>query len=263
MTHIPESIKKLVDVTDYQMDNIGMSGSSILIFDDKVLKIERVCEESNHEFEIMKQMYGKLPVPKVLCHERCQGMNYLLMSKVSGSMACDEFYMQNAEELSGILAEGLKMLWRFDVSDCTYICGLDRKLKMAEYNVEHGLVDMDNVEDDTFGENGFKSPEDLLNWLKNNRPKEEYALSHGDYCLPNVFVKDGKISGYVDLGKMGLADKYQDIALCYRSLRHNYEGKYSGEEKHKDFSPKMLFEKLGIEPNWDKIKYYLLLDELF
>ncbi len=44
----------------------------------------------------------------------------------------------------------------------------------------------------------------------------------GAYCLPNIFMKDNKVSGYIDLGRGGLADKYQDIALCYRSLLHNY-----------------------------------------
>ena len=45
-----------------------------------------------------------------------------------------------------------------------------------------------------------------------NKPKEELALSHGDYCLPNVFFKDGKVSGFIDLGASGVADKYLDIA---------------------------------------------------
>ena len=31
------------------------------------------------------------------------------------------------------------------------------------------------------------SPKEVMVWLEENKPKEELALSHGDYCLPNVF----------------------------------------------------------------------------
>lgn len=97
-------------------------------------------------------------------------------------------------------------------------------------------------------------------------PEEDPVFSHGDYCLPNLFLKEGKVSGYMDLGRSGIADRYQDIALCYRSLKHNYSGRYGGKvytQLNPDFRPESLFEELGIEPDWEKIRYYILLDELF
>ena len=87
-------------------------------------------------------------------------------------------------------------------------------------------------------------------------------LSHGDYCLPNIFLQGGKISGFLDLGRAGTADKWQDIALCLRSLRQNFAGKFSGQPQP-GFSDKLLFDALGLKPNWEKIRYYTLLDELF
>ena len=63
--------------------------------------------------------------------------------------------------------------------------------------------------------------------VKCNRPEEDIVLTHGDFCLPNVFVKDGAISGFIDLGKMGPADRWQDIAIAIRSLEHNFNGKYT------------------------------------
>lgn len=70
---IPKSIAKLVEMMEYKAETIGMSGASVLIFDDKVLKFEKVSEESNHEVRMMEQMKGKLPVPKVLCCEEQDG----------------------------------------------------------------------------------------------------------------------------------------------------------------------------------------------
>ena len=55
-----------------------------------------------------------------------------------------------------------------------------------------------------------------------------------------------------------MSDLYQDIALCYRSLLHNY-----AEFPHPDFRPELLFQALELEPDWEKIRYYILLDELF
>jgi len=177
-------------------------------------------------------------------------------------MLCDESYMTNPELLVDVLVKALKMLWQVDISDCPFDAGIDRKLQMARYNLEHDNVDLDNVEPETFGEDGFEDPEALLKWLIQNKPEEELVFSHGDFCLPNIFAQNDEISGFIDLGRAGVADKYQDIALCYRSLKHNFEGKYGGE-KYENFNPDILFEKLGITPDWDKINYYILLDELF
>ena len=154
------------------------------------------------------------------------------------------------------------MIWETDILDCPVKNDLSTVLKEAEYRVEHGLVDVDDAEPETFGKGGFKDPQQLFEWLCDNRPDEDPVLSHGDFCLPNVFINDDKFSGFVDIGRMGIADRYQDIALCYRSLHHNFSGIYSGKS-YPGYDEKMFFEALGIEPDYDKIKYYILLDELF
>lgn len=139
---------------------------------------------------------------------------------------------------------------------------LDRKLELAKYRVEYDMIDINTVEPDTFGKDGFASPEELFQWLAEHKPQEEPVLSHGDFSLPNILFKEDSLAGFIDLGRMGIADKWQDIALCYRSLLYNFDGKYGGK-KYEDYHPERFFEKLGIEPDWEKIKYYRLLDELF
>ena len=260
--NIPESIQKLIDTTEYKTDSIGMSNSSFLLFDDKVLKIEVDWYESENEFQVMKWLKDKLPVPEVMCREKKDGKSYFLMSKIPGKMLCDDMYLTNLEELVDLLVKALQMLWQVDISACPSDAEIDRKLQMAKYNIEHDTVDLDNVEPETFGEGGFENTESLLEWLIQNKPTEELVFSHGDFCLPNIFAKDGEISGFIDLGRAGVADKYQDIAICYRSLKHNMNGRYSGT-KYENFNPDILFEKLGITPDWNKIRYYILLDELF
>lgn len=262
MLNLPDSIKRLIHDEAYAIDEVGMSDSTVVLFQDKVLKIQPTGEEAENEYHVMTWLQDKLPVPKILGFERHEKKTYLLMSKIPGEMSCVEPYMRDPEQLTAILAEGLQMLWDVDISGCPYLWNLDRKLIRARFIVENNLVDMDNIDPGTFSENGFKDPEHLLIWLIDNRPEEELVLSHGDFCLPNIFIENGKVSGFIDLVRTGIADKWQDIALCYRSLLHNFNGMYTGKP-YPGFHPHMLFEKLGIEPDWEKIRYYMLLDELF
>lgn len=261
---IPQAIRELIGDRDFRVDSVGMSNSQVLCFDDMILKIEKTNEEADHEQVMMKWLGGRLPVPEVLAFERKGGCNYLLMSRLPGKMSCDEIYMENPRQLIHLLAEGLKTLWSVDIEECPLQSGLDWKLRLAKAAVGQGLCSMEDAEESTYGEGGFEDPAALLAWLKENRPEEDLVFSHGDYCLPNLFLQDGKVSGFLDLGRSGIADRYQDIALCYRSLKHNYSGRYGGKVyADADFRAESLFEELGIEPDWEKIRYYILLDELF
>lgn len=257
----PPKIASLLSKQTYQTDDIGMSDASVLLFQDMVLKIQADEEEAENEYRMMNWLRGRLPVPEALAFEK-DGQNcWLLMSRCAGEAACSEKYMLNPEKQAKLLAQGLKNLWRVDIKDCPSDCRLKHKLAQASYNVEHGLVDMENTEPGTFGENGFRTPARLLQWLYDNQPEEEPVLSHGDYCLPNIFLSEHEIN-FIDLGKTGIADKWCDIALCYRSLSHNYNGVYHGRT-YAGLDEQLLFRELGLEPDWDKIRYYILLDELF
>lgn len=258
----PEKILKYIDGKDFVTDNIGMSDSSVLIFDDMVLKIQQENSFNKNEHLMMKWLKNKVSVPEIICNIIENGNNYLLMSKIAGKMSCDDEFLKNPKQLVFVLADAIKNLWSVDISSCPVKNDLSTALKTAEYRVEHGLVDVEDAEPETFGKGGFKDPQDLLGWLYDNRPEEDFVLSHGDFCLPNVFINDGEFSGFVDIGRMGVADRYQDIALCYRSLKHNFSGKFGGKI-YGGFDEKMFFDALGIEPDFDKIRYYILLDELF
>ena len=260
--NLPEEIRCLVAGQDYEVNDVGMSGSMVLMFEDMVLKIQQETEETKSERMILQWLEGKLPAPKILSYVNEEGKSYLLMSRVQGKMACDDEFMSNPKLLVSVLAQSLKTLWNVDITDCPALWDLDAMLETARETVEKGLVDMENTQPETFGENGFQSPQELLEWLIANRPAEELVLSHGDFCLPNIFIQDEKLAGYIDLGRAGAADKWKDIAICYRSLKNNFDGMYS-EKKYPDFNPDILFDELGIEPDWDKINYYILLDELF
>jgi aminoglycoside phosphotransferase len=52
--------------------------------------------------------------------------------------------------------------------------------------------------------------------------KRGHLLIHGDYCLPNVLVSQGKLSGLIDVGGTGLGDPRQDLAAGVWTLQYNF-----------------------------------------
>lgn len=73
------------------------------------------------------------------------------------------------------------------------------------------------------------------------------TLIHGDFCLPNILARDGRVSGYIDLGDSGIGDPWRDYAWCIWSLRYNL--------KTDDYT-KILLDKLGIEFDQEKFDKY-------
>lgn len=258
---LPSKIAYYIGKKFGTIDTIGMSGAAVYLFDDMVLKVEKNSIESENEYKMMRWLAGKLPVPEIIERVKTNKLSYLLMSKCTGEPAYSDTIMSQPQYLSNLLSETLNQIWQINCDTCPANASLNQKLQKAEYNVINGLVDVDTCEPETFGSGGFRDTEALLCWLQINRPKEEPVLSHGDLCLPNIFFNQNKLSGLIDLGRSGIADKWCDIAICYRSLKHNYNGVYTGIKKY-DFNQDCFFDALHMKPDWEKIRYYLLLDEL-
>ncbi|WP_074351544.1 APH(3') family aminoglycoside O-phosphotransferase [Proteiniborus sp. DW1] len=254
-TSYPKDLNELLAGMSCEENNIGCSNAGVYkYYNDNVsyyLKIQPSSQELEKEYKIIDWLRDKLPVPKALYFNSYNGLDYLLMTEVDGEMLCSDNLLSKPEETVKLLADGIKMLSSIPIDDCPFDNSLEIKLKDALYNIENNFVDMSDWEEN----NNFRTPEELLNYLKNNKPKAHTPVfTHGDYCLPNIFGKDNKISGFIDLGRAGIADIYQDIALCVRSLQHNF-----GTDEYTE----LLFKHLDMEADWERINYYILLDELF
>ena len=241
-------------------DGIGRSQSAVYRFargeDVRYLKVAELSNEIRRERDLIAFLKGRLPVPELLFYGEEDGHAFLLMGRAEGAMACEGLAQgarEPAEQTVKALAKALNMLQEVNAASCPYQNTLERKLEQALFNIEHGLVNINDFEQG----NDFASPMDLYRWLAANRPHEEPCFTHGDFCLPNIFVRGGEVTGFIDWGRGGIADKWQDIALCVRSLGYNL-----GQTDPAPYV-KLLFSHLGLEPDEAKLRYYILLDELF
>ena len=258
---IPWRVLRHIEGQTGTENDTGMSGSRVMVFQDLVLKIGPQSPLTENMLAVMRWLPGKLPAPQVVEFEKEGDQEFLLMTRVPGKMACSAPYIDEPEQLLSLLAQAIQMLWQVDWRDCPVSRSLDEELSHARHSLENGLVDLSRCEPETFGPGGFESPEKLLRWLEDNRPPLESAFSHGDCCLPNIFFSGNRVSGFIDLGDAGIADKWRDLSLCHRSLKHNTNGFYG--HTLKGFDPDALFDRLGIQPDREKLRYYLLLDEFF
>jgi len=259
--HLPESIRLHLKDASFSLDSLGRSQAQVMLFEDRVLKIEKDCNTSANEFNMMRWLQGRLPVPQIIAADRIGDTRYLLMSRIPGKYLCDASILDDQRRLAEMVAEGLKQMWAVDISTCPTDRTLEAKFREIEEGIRSGAITMDTArQESTYGLSGFASPAQLFDWLVKHQPEEEKVLSHGDYCLPNIFCNGEGLSGLIDLGCAGIADKWVDIEMVLWSMWANSTGQFGG--KVRQFDRKLLFEALRMDIDEDRLRYYSLLSEL-
>lgn len=85
------------------------------------------------------------------------------------------------------------------------------------------------------------------------------VVCHGDLCLPDIILDPQTldVSGFVDLGRLGLADRYADLALLLADARETWTGEEQARAADTAFA-----ERYGIDLGHDRLRFYLHLDPL-
>ena len=119
---IPVEIRNIISERCGNICNIGLSGATVHIYDDMVLKIQKQSTESERELAMMDWLKDKMPVPRIIEHANANKLSFFLMSKCSGKMACDQEYMQQPKHQAELLASALHEIWQVDWEKCPYSC---------------------------------------------------------------------------------------------------------------------------------------------
>lgn len=162
-----------------------------------------------------------LPAPAVLDWVDDDETATLTTSAVPGVPLSD----LPAESVPGAcraLGELLTRLHGIARETCPFERWLAVTVPVARVRAQEGLVDPDDFDDLRAG----RSVDDVLGDLIEARPRAErlemadLVVCHGDACLPNFLADPDTLSitGIVDVGRLGVADRHLDLALATRSM---------------------------------------------
>ena len=86
-------------------------------------------------------------------------------------------------------------------------------------------------------------------WIPRDAPHPDdgAVVLHGDACAPNTIIgPDGRFAGHVDLGAIGVGDRWADLAIASMSLDWNYGDGWQDA----------FFAAYDIERDEERIAYY-------
>jgi aminoglycoside phosphotransferase len=259
---LPTSFQAKLEGYEVTPIHTGHSGASVHRFQRGelggfVLKCTPVSdlEDSSHDVAAMRWLEGRgVQVPRVEGFVVEDEFEWVLTSAVSGRDASSTWRESEIEGVVMALGTGLKRLHSLPIHACPLNRRLEVTLSAAQARVRAKLVD----ESDFEAQYRELSAEKLLEILESSQPSsQDLVFTHGDFCLPNVILDEKLEVGFIDLGRAGVADRYQDLALMTRSLESDLNPQFNGWNT-------VFLEQYGMtEPNRSKLEFYRLLDEFF
>ena len=174
---------------------------------------------------------------------------WLLTSQVEGRDLSSARDLE-AHEIIAIAAQALRRLHELDIAGCPFDRHLHAQVKLARSRVDAGLVDPTDFDEKRQGQTAGQLFAELL---ARQPTTEDLVVTHGDATFENLIENSGRFSGFIDCGRLGIADRYRDLALVARSIEDRLGPQWIAS----------FFELYGLQPDPARIGFYQLLDEFF
>lgn len=151
-------------------------------------------------------------------------------------------YLSDPERLCDTLGELLRALHESDTADCPVPDRTTAYLATARRNYKAGMFDTHLFPK---GE-GFATPKEAWQVVQAGAHLlKRDTLLHGDFCLPNVILKDWHFSGLIDVDGGGVGDRHIDLFWGVWSLRYNlktdrYAARFLDAYGRDKIAPEML-----------------------
>jgi kanamycin kinase len=188
------------------------------------------------------------PVPPVLDVGADESGDWLLTAGLPGDNAVSARWLADPRTAAAAIGAGLRAVHdRLPADECPFSWAAELRLaralraprchEPARWHPDHA---------------GLSSREALAR-LADPPPVDRAVVCHGDSCAPNTLLHDdGTWSGHVDLGALGVADRWADLAVATWSLDWNYGPGWQP----------VLLEAYGVELDPVRTAYYRLLWDL-
>lgn len=213
--------------------------------------LKKQVSSLQNDFLNYKWLERKVPVPQVIFYAQYSNYEWLCTTELKGQTLDSYIDTLDKKEIISYYAKSLKWLHSLTIDGNSLVQNLNERLLVAEYNYKNNLVDRSQLQPQyqqyNLGE--------LYTKLLAMKPVDfELVFTHGDYCLDNIIYHNGELSGFIDLGNGGVADKYQDIAIAVRTIQDDFGDEFVS----------LFYQDYGLrEINNDKLAFYMLLDEFF
>jgi kanamycin kinase len=160
------------------------------------------------EAEMTAYFHKKGLGAEVLYYNTGAECDWFMTRRVSGEDCTDGIYLENPKKLAALLGEQLRALHELSATDCPCKQRTEEYLALARKNYTTGNYDTSQFPDSF----GYKSAEEARDVLSEGAHLlRSEVLVHGDYCLPNIMLDDWRLSGFIDLGNAGIADRHIDL----------------------------------------------------
>jgi len=217
--------------------------------ESRYLKVVRKDWFPSAEAEAKRAIWARahIPVPEILESGVTDEATWFLSRALAGSDATDERFRSDVPGLVRRLAAALRRLHSIPVGACPFSFHLDVALQHAEQRLRQGQIDSAR---DFHAEHVDLSADAALKKLVATRPAtENLVVCHGDYCVPNMLFDNDTLTGFVDLGELGTADRWWDLAVATWSLTWNFGSGYET----------IFLDSYGVDLDESRCRYYRLL----
>ncbi len=253
---LPLSIRQRLEGYEAERIDAGQSGASVLRWTRAgapTLFLKSADGQGaralDDEVQRLRWLATRAPVPRVHAFVADGEGAFLLLAALPGRDGEQAAHTRPHAVVTG-LAHALRRLHAQPLDGCPFDQGLAAQLVRARERLEAGLVDQNDFDEERRG----CAPTGLLAQLHATRPAETLVLTHGDACLNNTLFDGGQFNGFIDTGRAGAADAYQDLALATRDIAGTLG----------DAWVRTFLDAYGLAaPDFGKLAYYRLLDEFF
>lgn len=252
---IPEPIAALTRSYHWQRIDEGCSAAKVFMLEGggttlfvKTEPVEPLAELPG-EYERLRWLTATaIPCPQPLDFHSDSARHWLVMTALPGSDLSGTDLPR--EQVVEIAADALRRLHSFDPAECPFDHRAARRIADARSRIEAGLVDAEDFDDDHRG----RTPGSLFDELVRLAPKgEDLVVTHGDACLANLLANDDGFTGFIDTGRLGVADRHQDLALMVREIAGDHGEVFAAQ----------FLQHYGIRADPERMHFYRLLDEFF
>ncbi len=190
------------------------------------------------------------PVPRLLHQGADDDGSWMVTAALPGQSAVAEKWKAAPQTAVTAIGEGLAALHEaLPARTCPFSWTAEDRLADARQRAEHAHVDPAQWHP-IHHSLGLERALDLLADIP---PIDQLVVCHGDACAPNTLLSDdGRWSGHVDLGALGVADRWADLAIATWSTEWNYGPGWDS----------LLLDAYGVMPDPDRTRYYRLLWDL-